>query len=392
MQFHRPSRRRSRSTSLLSCGAWTLLLKRQYLQRLSDVGITLPSKKLAEVLDRAVMAAESDAEVPDIWLRRTQRIADCPSKTYIAALGTALLAKATDPQIDALTIKSKAGPNAYSMRSVVKVLVEKGRIYGYHLGRTGPEPLNNQPWFGADRVDRIENLRSDVTPYHRDMIRYLNEINTATSEEAFDALAAFLRLRLEFAEAERRAAASVVVKSSENLAALIEVLSIFLNDDPEGGRRGQALVAALLDIAHEEVYLAPINDPTGLDVSVSDEGRLLLGFEVKQKAVTEASALHLAEEARRAGADKAILVALATNQRPLDRSSIRREALVQHRVLIGIWEGLPELVASIALQAPLSAAEFANEVPSVYLSRMQEHDVSPEGQQYWADLSRRLAS
>jgi hypothetical protein len=355
------------------------------------MGITLPGKKLAEVLDRAVMAAESDAEVPDIWLRRTQRIADCPSKTYIAALGTVLLAKATDPRIDALTIKSKAGPNAYSMRSVVKVLVEKGRIYGYHLGRTGPEPLNNQPWFGADRVDRIENLRSDVMPYHRDMIRYLSEINTATSDEAFDALVAFLRLRLEFAEAERRAAASVVVEASENLAELIETLSIFLRDDSEGGRRGQALVAALLDIAHEEVYLAPINDPTGLDVSVSDEGKLLLGFEVKQKAITEATAIHLAEEARRAGADKAILVALAADQRPLDRPSIRREALAQHRVLLGVWEGLPELVASVALQAPISAAEFASEVPSVYLSRMQQHEVSPEGQQYWADLSRRLA-
>jgi hypothetical protein len=355
------------------------------------MGITLPAKKLAEVLNRAVMTAESDVEVPDIWLRRTQRIAECPSKTYIAALGTALLAKATDPRVDALAIKSKAGPNAYSMRGVAKVLVEKGRIYGYHLGRTGPEPLNNQPWFGSDRVDRIENLRSDVMPYHRDMIRYLSEINTASTDEAFDALAAFLRLRLEFAEAERKAAASVAVESSEDFAALIEALSVFLNDDPEGGRRGQALVAALLDIAHEDVYLAPINDPTGLDVSVSDEGRLLLGFEVKQKPVTEATALRLAEHVRHSEADKAILVALAANQRPLDRTSIHREALAQYRVLIGVWEGLPELVASIALQAPLSAAEFAAEVPMAYLSRMQQHEVSPEGQQYWADLSRRLA-
>ena len=61
-------------------------------------------------------------------------------------------------------VKSKAGPNAYSMRGVVKVLVEKAPLYGYHLGRKGPEPLNNQPWFGADRVDRFENVRVTRCP------------------------------------------------------------------------------------------------------------------------------------------------------------------------------------------------------------------------------------
>jgi hypothetical protein len=355
------------------------------------VGISLPPKRLAEVLERAVIVAESGTEVPEIWLSRTQRIADCPSKTYIAALGTALLAKATDPAIDTLTIKSKAGPNAYSMRGVAKVLVEKSRTYGYHLGRSGPEPLNNQPWFGSDRVDRIENLRADVQPFHRDMVRFLTELNSATADEALGALAAFLRLRLEFGEEERRAAASLVVEASEDMAALIEALGVFLTNDPEGGRKGQALVAALLDLAHEEVSLAPINDPTGLDVTVSEEGRILLGFEVKQKPVVEATALHLAEEARLLDVDKAILVVLAPDQRPLDRQRIRIQALVEYRVLVGVWESLSELVASVALQAPLSAAEFAAEVPRAYLRRMQEHGVSPAGQQYWADLSRRLS-
>jgi hypothetical protein len=355
------------------------------------VAISLSSKRLGEVLERAVIVAESGAEVPEIWLSRTQRIADCPSKTYIAALGTALLAKATDPVIDTLTIKSKAGPNAYSMRGVAKVLVEKSRTYGYHLGRTGPEPLNNQPWFGSDRVDRIENLRADVQPYPRDMVRFLTELNSATAEEALGALAAFLRLRLEFGEEERRAAASLVVEASEDIAALIEVLGVFLTGDSEGGRKGQALVAALLDLAHEEVYLASINDPTGLDVTVSEEGRILLGFEVKQKAVVEATALHLAEEARLVDVDKAILVVLAAGQRPLDRQLIHIQALERHRVLVGVWESVSELVASVALQAPLSAAEFAADVPRAYLRRMQEQGVSPAGQQYWADLSRHLS-
>jgi hypothetical protein len=223
------------------------------------------------------------------------------------------------------------------------------------------------------------------------MVRFLTELNSATAEEALGALAAFLRLRLEFGEEERRAAASLVVEASEDIAALIEVLGVFLTGDSEGGRKGQALVAALLDLAHEEVYLASINDPTGLDVTVSEEGRILLGFEVKQKAVVEATALHLAEEARLVDVDKAILVVLAAGQRPLDRQLIHIQALERHRVLVGVWESVSELVASVALQAPLSAAEFAADVPRAYLRRMQEQGVSPAGQQYWADLSRHLS-
>ncbi len=356
------------------------------------MGIRISTDRLAEVLERAVVLAESDVELPGIWTSRVERIAECPSKTYVAALGTALLAKATQPKIDTLSVKSKAGPNAYSMRGVVKVLVEKAQIYGYHLGRTGPEPLNNQPWFGSDRVDRFENVRRDVQPYQRDMVRYLTDLNSATADEALRALAAFLRLRIHFAEQEREAAGRLVVEFSSGLGELIEILTIFLREDPEGGRRGQALVAALLDVGNGEVHLAPINDPTGLDVSVSEEGRLLLGIEVKQKPVLEATALHLAAEAVKREVDKALLVALAPDQRPLDRESIRRDAFREHGVLTSVWEGVSELVSEIAMQAPISALEFARDVPAAYLRRMQEHGVSPEGQQYWADLCRRLAS
>jgi hypothetical protein len=352
------------------------------------MGIRVGTDRLMEVLERAVVIAESDVVLPRIWFDRVERIAECPSRTYIAALGTALLAKATEPRIDTLAVKSKAGPTAYSMRGVVRVLVEKAPIYGYHLGRTGPEPLNNQPWFGSDRVDRFENVRGDALPFHRDMVRYLTELNGASADEALQALAAFLRLRIEFGEQEREAARSLVVEAPDDVSELIQMVSIFLRDDPEGGRRGQALVAALLDMGHEEVYLAPINDPTGLDVSIGEEGRLLLGVEVKQKPVVEATALHLAEEAAQRDIDKTLLVAIAPDQRALDRERIRREALREHGVVVSVYESVSELVSEIALHAPVSAAEFARDLPAAYLRRMQEHEVSHAGQQYWADLCR----
>ena len=117
------------------------------------MGIKIAPARLRSVLEEAVMLAESDASLPDEWLRRVDRIGASPSRTYIAAFGTALLAKAADDRVDALTVKAGAGSNAYSMRGVCKVLVERASHYGYHLGVTRGEPLNNQPWFRISRVD-----------------------------------------------------------------------------------------------------------------------------------------------------------------------------------------------------------------------------------------------
>jgi hypothetical protein len=350
------------------------------------MGITIPTARLQLVLEEAVVLAESAAELPELWLRRVERISQSPSKTYIAALGTALLAKAADPRVDAFAIKSKAGPTAYSMRGVVKLLAERAGEYGYHLGVTGPEPLNNQPWFGSSRVDRIANLRADVAPFHRDLLRYLGDLNRLSSHEALTALASFLRLRLAYGEAELARAVSLRAAAGRSFAEVVEILEVFIHADPEGGRRGQALVAALFDLAHDEVVLNAINAPGIFDVVVCDDGVETLGIEVKQKAVDEAAVLHLARESSGRSVDKVLFVALAADQRPLDRPRIAHVAGDAHGVLALVYEGIGELMAQVALQSPLPVADLVRYLPEKYLHRMQEHGVSPEGQQYWVDL------
>lgn len=354
------------------------------------MGITIKRTRLEEVLERAVLVAESDAPASEIWIGRTRRIEDCPSKTYIAALGTALLAKSCDARVDTLSVKVKAGPSAYSMRGVVSVLVEKASIYGYHLGATGPEPLNNQPWFHAIRVDRMTNIHPGDAPFHRDILRFLTDLNGHSEQEAFDGLVAFIRLRLEAGELQRATRAKLRVETSSDLLTLIEVITGFIQSEPEGGRRGQALVAALFDCSFSEVYLAPINSPVGLDVEIHEDGRLVLGIEVKQKGVTEETALHLAEEAARVHADKALLVALSRDQPPLDRERIRAEGLRQHGVLTAVWESVGELVTEVALQSACSATEFAERISAAYLRRLQEHGLSQSGLENWVDLTHQI--
>jgi hypothetical protein len=356
------------------------------------MGITIPKKKLELTLQQAVARAEGGEELSKIWEERVARISECPSHSYIAALGTALLAKSADMRVDALSVKYGAGTNAYSMRGVVKVLVEKTPLYQYHLGVKGPEPMNNQPWFHSSRVDRAVGVDAEAQPYHRDMVRYLTELNQSSAADAMDGLVAFIRLRQRAESQERQALAQLQVVAKAPIEDLLDVLQIFITDDPENGRRGQALVAALFDLVYEDVRLPSIYSPTGLDVTVWHAGKLVLGVEVKQKPVAEASVQHLAEEAALRGIDKALFVALAPQQRHLDRELMRRDALEYHGVLVSIYESVPELLTAAALASSLTTDAFAEQLQNVYLQRMREHQVTVAGQQYWSDLCNRLGS
>src|SRR5205823_8383150 len=112
------SRRGPRPRTPLPGRSRSLFEGSSYGLRRAVMGIRLPRDALELTLERAVRMAEAAEPVPAKWVERVERMNDSPSKTYIAALGTALLAKATDPAVDVLTIKSKAGPRAYSMRGV----------------------------------------------------------------------------------------------------------------------------------------------------------------------------------------------------------------------------------------------------------------------------------
>jgi hypothetical protein len=296
--------------------------------------------------------------------------------------------------VDVLTVKRRVSERAYSMRGVAKVLAGRAEHYGYHLGVTGPEPLNNQPFFHGERIDRFANQGAEVQPYQRDMVRWMRDLNALDVEQAKQALAAYLRVRLAHAAEQQAVADDLRADASgASLGEVITVAELFVNENPEGGRRGQALAAAVLDcIGHEQVQLAAINDPRAVDVLLRREGDAVLAVEVKQKASGENIALHLSEEARKRGADKALLVAIAPDQQPLDRESIRVQADVQDGVLTLVVESVAELFSAAVAFSAGRAVEVAERFPAAYLRRLQEHDVSEEGQSYWADLCAGLSA
>lgn len=350
------------------------------------ISIILNQDELDLTLESAIALARSGDPAP-LWRARVERLGGYGFKTYIAALGGALLAKATDPRVDSLAQDAKAGPRGYSLRSVTEFLAARngGR---YHLGAQGKNPVNNRPFLnGPARIDEFEKVGRAAVPAYREFLDALRHLNKLGREESLRALAAFLRVRMEVAEAERAAdRRSLSVMSDLDPHELMGLCERFVRDRPEGGRKGQALAAAVLDCVFEDVVLQPINDPNPGDVRVIRGGRVTLPVEVKQVAVQEDAALDLARAARHLGASAALLVVLADDHVPLDRERVRREALRALGVTVEVCESVRELVGAVSVFGGGRTEEVLSRLPGAYAARMREHEVSTQAQVDWQEL------
>ena len=159
------------------------------------MGIRIAQAKARPVLDRAIQLAESPASLPGYWTELTRYLDDGPI-TYVPALGTAMLAKATDGRVDPLSIKAAYSDRTYSQRTVghnVLVPASKDDVHGFDLKAHGPEPLNAQPFFRYDHMTLIDRVLK--TSQFPKLIEGLKKLDGLTEDQALKALAAFIRER-----------------------------------------------------------------------------------------------------------------------------------------------------------------------------------------------------
>jgi hypothetical protein len=96
--------------------------------------------------EAVALALAENWTLPAEWIERAEKVSAAKNMTFTPVLGTALLAKATDDSIDALSLREDAGHKGYSARSLAKeVLVPCCVRAGIDLRNKGAEPLNNQP-------------------------------------------------------------------------------------------------------------------------------------------------------------------------------------------------------------------------------------------------------
>jgi SacI restriction endonuclease len=351
------------------------------------MGIKLEDQALLLTLDDALALARSTEELPALWIARVERLGRLGIKTYIAALGGALLAKATDPRVDSLAQDEAAGPRGYSLRRAAEFLAQQNNDR-YDLGAKGRWPLNNRPFLGGPaRIDEFMKISAKARPAYEAFLDALRDLNRVEVAEASAVLAAFLRVRMGVQEADREAArAARRLESDVALEDLVGIVDRFVRSAPEGGRRAQALAAAVLDCAFDDVELQPINSPHPGDVRVMSGGAIVLAVEAKQLPVSEAVASELSREAAELGADLALLVVIAEKHAPLDRDRVQRDALRDDGTLLVVCESVLELMASVAVLSATSAVKVEKDLPGALAARLREIEVSRKGQSEWKML------
>ncbi len=249
---------------------------------------------LFEEADQARRGATND--VVESWRKRVADLGVlCPhgrSATVIAALGTALLAKATDAGVDVYSLLDRGGaPDCYSARSLADNVWARHRAeLEVDLGANGVNPLNNTPFIGKTRIDEITGVRNQAG--WDCFIECMEGAKSLpSSAEARLALRGFILARTRSLLPPRQ----IDPQAGDDLApmSIVKAIERYVSAESEGGKRAQLCAAAILDAVFgaDRVLVGVINDPdrhAPLDVSVTDQSDgYLMAFEVKDKPVRD---------------------------------------------------------------------------------------------------------
>ncbi|MDD5041703.1 MAG: restriction endonuclease, SacI family [Candidatus Peribacteraceae bacterium] len=294
------------------------------------------NKEQAAVILRKAATLADKGKLHAGWMKKIEHLSQlCQegvSKTHIAFLGTAILAKATDRNADLFAIKpehAKSNHNSFSARTLChSVLVPLAAELGFSLGVSGREPLNNQPYFRMTRLD-------DGTPVHTGgkaafdyMVGLVRELQRLPNESsAKKALSAFIRVRRGYQIRYKDYEKGNEISPEELIGAIEE----FVRGDSEGGKRAQAVVAGLLDTfaGEERVESGRINDPSRNypgDVCIrssSDPTIWEKAFEVRDKPVKMNDAQIFGKKCIDMGVREAALVMVSDQQKQLDGKELK---------------------------------------------------------------------
>ena len=313
------------------------------------------------------------------------------NKTFIAMIGTALLAKSTNPGADPFALKSGLGtPGAYSARGLCQhVLAAHAPRLGIDLGVRRREPLNNQPFFAEDRV----HLELPIKPIARagfDLLwQALQKVAEMTSaEEARAALRAFLRVR---AKERYQGQLDLQARTGMAVSDLLAAIKSFVSQRSEYGRRAEAVVAGLLEIvAPGRVIASQAHDPDRHypgDVNVVDDGRMTHAFEVRDKVVRESNSTDFVNKVASAGCGRAGIVAVAPQQASL--ALAETEAFAERRgVVLAVFIDWQSFLRAVAFWSGSVPSFAINDAFRAIHRRALELEVSEEALRLWESFGR----
>ena len=225
--------------------------------------------------------------------------------------------------------------------------------------------------------------------YLDQLVAFLEEVATMSAKEALDALAAFIAVRREVTGQLRPVLE--VEGQATTLSALITAVASFVSRDPEGGKRGQAFVAAALDMVFEDVVTNRVNDPSRHgpgDVRTFQDDRIRLSAEVKQQQVTETDVLIFAQTLAAWPLPSGVYVALDPTQQPLPATMLNEKAIQLYGAGVQVLEGVAAVFAAVTAWGLRSQEDVLEHFPRRMLARLEELEASVGGRREWAAIFR----
>lgn len=338
-------------------------------------------------------------DLTDAWRSRVDYLGElCPyrkSSTFVAALGTAILAKTVEPAVDVFSLLDRdGGDTAYSARSLADDVWAKNRAYlRVDLGANGANPLNNTPFIGRSRIDAIENVRNKDGFEH--LTSCLNDLSELTSvDDARAALRGFLYSRT----LPPAVALDLGDGAGDHLIApeLARIAEEFVRTDSEEGRRAQAVAAGMLSLAFGEdvVEVGHVNDPDRnypLDITVfeglGDDKTVRLSVEVKDKPIAGSDVLSSVEKVQAFELQNILYMAVAQRS---GSTNFSREDLIARDMGCRIvycfsWVDLCSLCLAVTTKSGPAAVGVAYRAIG---QRIGEIGVSDAGVQQWLSWQR----
>ena len=342
--------------------------------------------------------AESPNEAQAVWVGKVTHLSNLCIEgrvaTHIAFLGTAMLAKAVDQRVDLYAIKpthSRGNANAYSARTLChSVLVPLSAEYGLNLGVSGREPLNNQPYF------RMNSLGDDTPVSGRSrlafdyMLEVIGTLQAGSSQDAQEALRAFIAVRRTYQTVYQAAVGTVSVTA----ATLAAAITTFVQENSEGGRRAQAVVAGLFDVfaGPERVESGRINDPSRNypgDVAVRAlDGSWEKAVEVRDKPVAESDIYIFGRKCLETGVRESAVLLAATNQPQLNDAGIAGWAS-RSGLGLTLFYGWPTLVDQALFWADVARVDAIAAAVTHIDARLIGLEASSAAVALWQSLTRR---
>lgn len=328
-------------------------------------------------------------------------------KSYIAVLGNALLAKGSNPRIDVYSLKANddSGGAYDARRSAEKVLVPASQEYRFSLGTTGPQPLNNNPFFRSYRIARDMPVKGPAKAVLEELLKLFHEIQQYRTEEATRALAAFVDVRRGYVAEYAPRESNRSIASGRELTSAIESL---VTEKSEGGARAQAVAGGLFDalFPSERVRVGKRNEPDRKapgDICIRPERDdehpdyvhdqmpapiYARAIEVRDKNVPPHAVLAFIEKVAQAGIGRAALVAVASDQEQLDVLALSERAH-QSGVDLQIFIGWDLLVTFVVFASAAREIYTVTRAIDSIRARLIELEVSAEAVREWDDLTSR---